>query len=267
MFFDDDGTAYFTSTNDDTIIQSTFEPKSGKRTSDIRGIWKGTGGRYPEAPHLYRTHGHYYLWIAEGGTEYGHMETAARGESPWGPFEACPHNPIFSHRDRSTDPIQATGHADLVECADGSSWLVCLGIRLSYRYSQHHHLGRETFLSPVTWDESGWPRVNGNGTIPLEAEGPSFFEKQSLPGQERDDFDRRELAMSWNHRRNPLRENYSLDARPGWLRLTGSTDSLDNDLGRITFVGRRQQHFDCRFAALVDFEPATDMKKPGLPSS
>ena len=111
---------------------------------------------------------------------------------------------------------------------------------------------------------SGWPRVNGNGTIPLEAEGPSLFEKQSLPGKERDDFDRRELAMIWNHRRNPLRENYSLDARPGWLRLTGSTDSLDNDLGRATFVGRRQQHFDCRFTALVDFEPATDQEEAGI---
>jgi xylan 1,4-beta-xylosidase len=264
LFFEQDGTAYFTSTNDDVIIQSTFDPSNGKRTSDIRTIWTGTGGRYPEAPHLYRTHGRYYLMIAEGGTEYGHMETLARSESPWGPFEPCPHNPIFSHRDHSKDPIQATGHADLVECPDGSSWLVCLGIRLNHRFWQYHHLGRETFLCPVTWDEAGWPRVNDNGTIPLESDGPSFFERQSSAVAERDHFDREELSATWNHRRNPRRENCSLAARPGWLRLTGGTDSLDSELGSPTFVGRRQQHFDCRFAALVDFEPANEKDEAGI---
>ena len=145
MFFDDDGTAYFTSTNDDTIIQSTFEPKSGKRTSDIRGIWKGTGGRYPEAPHLYRTHGHYYLWIAEGGTEYGHMETAARSQSPIMPLS--PARTIRSSRTATAPPIPFRPPGTPIwwsvpTVARGSC---AFGIRLSYRYSQHHHLGRETF--------------------------------------------------------------------------------------------------------------------------
>jgi alpha-N-arabinofuranosidase len=264
LFFDADGTAYFTSTNDDQILQSTFDPATGKRTSEIRGIWSGTGGRYPEAPHLYRARGHYYLMIAEGGTEYGHMETIARAASPWGPFEPCPHNPIFSHRNRSQDPIQATGHADLVECSDGSWWLVCLGIRMHLRYLQFHHLGRETFLAPVTWDEAGWPRVNGDGTIPLEGEGPSAFGGQTTPAVERDEFDRADLSAIWNHRRNPLRENYSLTDRPGWLRLVGGSHALDSELGSPTFVGRRQQHFDCRFAALVDFEPRSEQEEAGL---
>jgi alpha-N-arabinofuranosidase len=264
LLFDSDGTAYFTSTDEAEIVQSTFDPATGKRTSDIRGIWKGTGGRYPEAPHLFRARGHYYLMIAEGGTEYGHMETIARSASPWGPFEACPHNPILSHRNHSQDPIQATGHADLVEGPDGSFWLVCLGIRMHLRYLQFHHLGRETFLAPVTWDEAGWPRVNGNGTIPLEGEGPRAFEAQPPPAVVRDDFDHPELAVYWNHRRNPMRENYSLTDRPGWLRLVGASHALDSEMGSPTFVGRRQQHFDCRFAARVDFEPQSAQEEAGL---
>jgi alpha-N-arabinofuranosidase len=264
LFFDDDGTAYFTSTTDEGIVQSTFDPTTGRRASDIRPIWGGTGGRYPEAPHLFRAHGRYYLMIAEGGTEYGHMETLARAASPWGPFEPCPHNPIFSHRDRSTHPIQATGHADLIDGRDGSLWLLCLGIRLTHRYQQFHHLGRETFLAPVRWDEQGWLRVNGDGSIPLEAEGPRFFTGQLAPANERDDFDHAELSAIWNHRRNPLRDNYSLGARPGFLRLLGSPASLDDPWGQVTFAGRRQQHFDCRFAARLDFEPRGRGQEAGI---
>ena len=91
-------------------------------------IWKGTGGAYPEAPHLYKINGLYYLIIAEGGTEYGHMVTIARSDSPYGPYENCPHNPILSHRSLSSS-IHATGHADLVQAHDGSWWAVFLGIR------------------------------------------------------------------------------------------------------------------------------------------
>lgn len=67
--------------------------------------------------------------IAEGGTKYGHMETIFRSKSPYGPYEACPNNPILSHKDYMGSPIQATGHADIVEDNSGNWWLVCLGIR------------------------------------------------------------------------------------------------------------------------------------------
>jgi xylan 1,4-beta-xylosidase len=94
LFFDDDGTVYFTSTGDNGIYQSILNIQTGKRLSEIRHLWTGTGGRYPEAPHLYRINGRYYLMMAEGGTEYGHMETIARGDSPWGrgnPARAIPY--------------------------------------------------------------------------------------------------------------------------------------------------------------------------------
>lgn len=82
----------------------------------------------PEAPHLYRIGGYWYLLIAEGGTERGHGVSIARSTAPTGPFEPCPDNPILTHR--GTDhPIQNTGHGDLVQGPDGSWWLVLLGVR------------------------------------------------------------------------------------------------------------------------------------------
>lgn len=115
--------------------------------------------------------------IAEGGTEYAHRETIQRSASVWGPYTPCPHNPIISHKEYKKSEIQATGHADLVEDANGSWWLVFLGIR-RFSHALLHNLGRETFLAPVTWKD-GWPVVgyNGNGTIELVMDAP-------LPGLE-----------------------------------------------------------------------------------
>ena len=103
-----------------------------------------------------------------------------RADSPFGPYEACPHNPILSHRDNPDGSISCTGHADLEVDQNGNWWLVCLGIRPSctpQRGLKLHHLGRETFLSPVKWDEEGWPVVGNDGRIALEMEGP-------LPGDQ-----------------------------------------------------------------------------------
>ncbi|MGE5551282.1 MAG: glycoside hydrolase family 43 protein [Bacteroidota bacterium] len=263
LFFDDDGRVYFTSNgggDERGIYQCEIEIATGRRLTESRYIWSGTGGAYPEAPHLYKINGLYYLMIAEGGTEYGHMETIARSAGPYGPFEPCPYNPILSHRSLDS-PIQATGHADLLQAHDGSWWLYFLGIR-PVSYPPCHHLGRETFLSPVSWHE-GWPLVGENGHTSLEVEAalPPSVLWPSPPV--RDDFDAPILDMSWNFLRNPHAEDWSLTDRPGWLRLTGSAVTLD-EAASPAFIGRRQQHFDCRAGALLDFEPRLDGEEAGL---
>lgn len=126
---------------------------TGKRLSDTKIIWEGSGGKYPEGPHMFKREGWYYLLAAEGGTEYGHMVTISRGTSPWGPFESCPHNPILTHRDTKLHHFQAIGHGDVTDTKEGDFWMVFHGIRTS-QYMLHH-LGRETMLAPVTWDENG----------------------------------------------------------------------------------------------------------------
>ncbi|MGY3317693.1 family 43 glycosylhydrolase [Arthrobacter sp. TE12232] len=115
-----------------------------------------------EGPHLFTRDGWYYLTGAEGSSWKGHMQTIGRSRSPWGPFEPAPHNPILTHRDRVAHPIQSVGHADFVEDASGNWWAVSLGTRHD-RFSSHHTLGRETFLTPVTWTEDGWPVIGHDG--------------------------------------------------------------------------------------------------------
>lgn len=140
------------------IHQVEIDPMTGERQSEATFLWAGTGLADAEGPHLIRRGEWWYLLVAEGGTHTGHAVSVARSRSPRGPFEGCPSNPILSHR--STEhPVQATGHADLVERADGSWAMMHLGIRQAGSFPRFHTLGRETFLAEVAWVDE-WPVVS-----------------------------------------------------------------------------------------------------------
>ena len=167
LAWDDDGTAYVTFsglyTNDVEALgphmgiqQVRVDLEAGKALDEPRSLWSGTGLKFPEAPHIYRRGDYWYLMIAEGGTERGHGVSIARGPSPEGPFEGHPANPVLSARSTSR-PIQNTGHADLVDTPDGGTALVLLGVRPLGATQAFSPLGRETFITPVSWVD-GWPQ-------------------------------------------------------------------------------------------------------------
>lgn len=265
LFFDE-GRCYFTSTVEPDPApphplevdfvrgaqQCEIDPVTGEKLSETRFLWSGTGGQYPEAPHLYRRGDLYYLVLAEGGTAHGHMVTVARSSSPWGPWEPCPRNPVLTHRSAPSH-VQSVGHADLVELADGSWWLVALATR--HVDGGHHTLGRETFLAPVEWDEEGWPVVGDAGRMPDVAVRPDLPPSPADPAATVDLFDAPTLPAHWNTLRRPLPPQAAdLTARPGALRLVGGPATTDDPLA--VAVLRRQQHHACTFTAELEFDPA-----------
>jgi xylan 1,4-beta-xylosidase len=259
LFFDEDGSVLYT-TSHEGAFQSRIDVKNGKLLSEPKVIWAGTGGQYPEGPHLYRRDDWYYLLLSEGGTEYGHMITMARSKSPWGPFEPCVRNPLLTHRSYRS-PIQGLGHADLVDTPGGAWFAVALGFRPN-GYPPCYHLGRETFLSPVSWADDGFPVFGKQGRLELEDEAPLELESLSAAGA-RDDFSSSEPALYWNYLRNPNAELYSLSERPGYLRLRGSADGLD-DTASPAWVGRRQCHFAAHVATCLEFQPESEGEEAGL---
>jgi alpha-N-arabinofuranosidase len=268
LLFDDDGTVYLTSTggapgapSESGIHLSKLDVATGRVLDGPRLVWKGTGGRYPEGPHLYHIHGRYYLVISEGGTEYGHMVTVARSASPWGPYEACPRNPVLTHRNTQMEqPIQGTGHPDLFQDGEGNWWLVFLAFRPAGG-GYWHHLGRETFLAPVRWDADGWPVVNEGKTIAPDMKVAGLPEHVPPALPVRDEF-AGPLGPAWNWLRNPVRASYSTGERSGWLTLHGTALTLAEE-DSPTFVGRRQEHFRARMATRIDFEPTRDGDEAG----
>jgi alpha-N-arabinofuranosidase len=266
LLFDEDGKVYFTSTTTygtqtPGICLSEIDINTGKRITETKYIWAGSGGRHPEAPHLYKIKDYYYLIIAEGGTEYGHMVTIARSKSPFGPFEAYDKNPILTHRNIGVGPISGTGHADIVEDEHGNWWMVFLAFRTVG--GDYHHLGRETFLAPFEWTEEGWPIVNGKGTVQLTMESDKVTAEQILEESFKDDFQDLTLNYKWNFVRNPYEAMYSLTEKKGSLRLYGSEISL-NEVDSPTFIGIRQQHFDCKVTTLLDFNAEKNNEEAGL---
>ena len=243
------------------VYQARIEPAMGTVRDPMRVIWEGTGGIWPEGAHVYKMKGRYYLFAAEGGTEYGHAEVVGRSDSPLGPFEPSPRNPILSHRDRGEHAIQATGHVDLVELDDGTTWAVFLGVRP--QGGRFQHLGRETFLAPVTFSSDGWPMIGDGGRVELRMRAPALPPQPAPAQPARDDFDHPSLTPVWNFIRNPNPADASLTARPGFLRLTGSAISLD-DMASPAAIVQRQRHFRVRCRAALEFTPREVNEEAGL---
>lgn len=176
LCWDDDGVCYLTwhvldfTVGGQGIRQAPIDLTTGRMLESSYPVWQGSGLPAAEGPHLFHLGEYWYILLAEGGTERGHCVTVARSRSPRGPFEACPENPVLTHRS-TTHLVQSVGHADLVQTPDGSWAIVYLGSRPRGSTPGFHVLGRETFLAGVDWVE-GWPKISeGRFDIPIPVTG------------------------------------------------------------------------------------------------
>ncbi len=245
LYFEN-GKAYFMSNGTDengkgAIQQCEIDIKTGRKITESRFIWNGSGGRYLESPHIYKIGGYYYLMAAEGGTEYGHMVTYARGESLYGPFTPYYKNPVLTNRNLGGYPVQGVGHGDLVEDTNGNYWIYHLGFRQIDRWLPYHHLGREVFLMPVTFDENGWFTVGENGTTVSAAETDRIPENIYQNIKTLYNFNNTCYNKEWQVLREFIPENYIIN--PDTWKLKSTPVTIDMT-GSPAFIGLHQQEFD-----------------------
>ena len=243
LLFDDNGKAYFISNGTDEygksgVCQCEIEIDTGKKLTPTKCIWQGSGGRYLESPHMYKINGTYYLMAAEGGTEYGHMITCARSDSPWGVFESCPHNPVITNRNKAPFIIQGIGHGDLIRDKNGDWHILCLGFRQIHMWMPYHHLGREVFLIPAGFDNDGWLYAGKDGTCDFEYDIKGDFAQKKLPHYTLSDI---KGNISRCFLRHPHMGNYDFSGDK--VVLTGTDITLEA-VDSPTFVGIRQRDFD-----------------------
>jgi len=262
LFFDDDGSVYFTR-EDITghgIRQWKIDIMTGKLLGGETLIWDGFEDRLCEAPHIYRIGAWYYLLAAEGGTYRGHMVTIARSANVTGPYESCPENPVLTHRHRVLNPVQSTGHADIIQAVDGSWWVVFLATRPAGKW---HNLGRETFLASVTWNAEGWPVINNGYPITLDGmEAPAMCDIQDSTTECVYGFDSSEWPCAFNFRRNPEYGKYVIDTARKSLILYGPSDPGRGD--GFSFTGIRQRDSSCTVSVNCSFIPGTENDYAGL---
>ena len=265
LFFDDDDKCYYCSTGiiDGVrgIVAFEINPLTGVILSEKKLISEGCGGQCPEGPHIYKKDGWYYLMIAEGGTEYAHRETIQRSHNVYGPYEACPDNPVISHKEYKKSEIQATGHADLLEDENGNWWLVFLGIR-RFSHALLHNLGRETFLAKVEW-EDGWPIINrGVGKLEDTVE-ISLPKMQMIPKSPIYSFAQDKLDMAFLTLRNPDSDMYELDQNKGVLKLALKNVTL-KEQASPAYVALRQRHQDYQAGVQMRFTPGNEQECAGI---
>lgn len=238
------------------IKQVEIKLESGEIIDGSRVISKGCGGRDVEGPHMWKRNNWYYLMLAEGGTREGHMVTLMRSKEIWGPFEACPYNPILSNRDRGKEPLQSIGHADWIEDANGKSWLVALGTR----HKKHKTLlGRETMLTPAYWTEDGWLLAR-DGYMPLEIEVDTTATKQKEKAFVLDfkQGNLPEQIISPRYRNDKLIK-FSENA----MIITGNGYTLD-ELADPVFLAIRQSQYEFELKTKIQFFPEKEEEESGI---
>ncbi|WP_236239462.1 glycoside hydrolase family 43 protein [Streptomyces sp. CC228A] len=249
LFFDErqdggDGRAWFTAARvlDEAagrteIWMREYLPRERRLTGPEYVLWSGShpGARWSEAPHLYRVDGGYLLLTAEGGTDVDHSVVAARADRVTGPYSGAPGNPVLPP---STGPVTCTGHADLVRTPSGGWRAVLLGVRPGSA------IGRETFLSRVSWDDGR----------PVFSPVPHTGRRRPL----HDDF--AALSPDWSTLRTPR--------TPFWTTGDGLHLRLRPErLGERTtpsLLVRPQEQPDCDVSTELHFTPAGPGEQAGL---
>lgn len=256
LYFED-GKTYFMSngTDDDgknAVLQCEINIKTGKKLTESKVIWHGAGGRYLESPHLYKIDGQYYIMAAEGGTEYGHMVIYGKGDSIYGPFTNYKKNPVLTNRDLGGYAIQGCGHADLIEDNNGNWWLYHLAFRQLDKYVMHHHLGREVYVMPVSFDKEGWFTVGEKGNTTEFFETDAIKVKQEF--KKEFTFENTAFKSEWQHLRSFNPDNYIYGKDSIKIKATPvSIDSLDDP----SFICIHQKEFNMELSVdvtLIDGE-------------
>lgn len=285
MFHDDDGRHWLVNMEWDYrkkgpnqfsgILVQEFDSKENKLVGESRKIFLGTDIGFVEGPHLYKRNGYYYVLVAEGGTGYEHAATCARSKNLFGPYEIHPTNPLISSYGYNNLKIKKAGHASWCETEDGKSYLVYLCGR-PLPGMLNCPLGRETSIAELTWKDD-WPYVmQPDGTLqntpPEYVEVP--IEVNTLPGERdlaqlggtaddyckltRYNFSKNDFLADFKTLRYPIfskkhKERFSLDARPGFLRIYGG-QSFVSDFEQ-SIIARRQSDFCFEAETKVHFEP------------
>ncbi len=198
IFTDDDGRRFMLLNRGARIFEINSD--ATEKIGEAKMLWYGNNKRAPEAPHLLKKDGYYYVFVSEGGTGRGHQISVARSKELMGVYENCPYNPILTQRDEN-HPIQRSGHGKLLQTQNGDWYIAYLcGRMIDQKWSV---LGRETALDKVTWTADGWPIVN-------ELKGPSgAFLKPNIPQTSQKTFDYKGLIgldCDWHFARNPKLE-------------------------------------------------------------
>lgn len=219
LFFDDDGRVYMLYGGGDIRIVELNADASGIKPGGLNqviipnasAVAGGKVGLNAEGTQLIKVHGKYYVFNITWPQNDMRVELVHRADRITGPYEGR----VFL-KDRGI------AQGSIIDTPDGK-WY-------AYQFRDFSAVGRIPYLIPMEWKD-GWPVISNGGKVPDVLDIPAG--KRSLSGiVASDEFDRKPgdpklpLVWQWNH--NPDHRFWSVDARPGYLRLT--TGRVDTEV-------------------------------------
>ena len=254
LFFDDDGRIYMVYGGGEIRIRELTADASALKEGGLNQVIipnaslaaGGKQGLPAEGSQLIKKDGKYYLFNITWPQNDMRTEVVHRADYITGPYEGR----VFL-KDRGI------AQGNLIDTPDGK-WY-------AYMFRDFGAVGRIPYLIPVEWKD-GWPVVAGDGKVP---------DYLDIPAQEggmrnivaSDEFERKTgepklpLAWQWNH--NPDNSLWSLDARPGYLRLT--TGRIDTDVTQAkNMLTQRTFGPECSATTAVETDGMKDGDVAGL---
>ena len=209
LLFDDDGGKYLVHCEASVIYIKRF-------TDNLKGFAEGDDngrriialedGCLHEGVHAYKINGRYYLttiWWPGGGDR---TELCFRSNSLFGPYEQ---KVIMS------DDAGFPRHG----VAQGGIWQAANGEWYGLLFQDHEGIGRIPYLLPCRWID-GWPMLGDSaGHAPRLFTIPDIKEQGENLLVSSDNFDEKNLKLTWQWNHNPDNSLWSLSERKGWLRL------------------------------------------------
>ena len=224
-----------------------------------RVIWRGTGGVWPEAPHLYRRgrlvlprcrRGWHELRALGRGRPRHRPVRAVRALSARAAAHAPRPAPAADPGARGTPTSSTSRTAPPGPCCWRSDRAEAGTTTSVARRSSHPSVG-------ATTDGRGC-RPSGLGSRDRLSRRPRC---PTRPGDS--EFRPGRLPTGWLFVRNPARGCCTLRERPGFLRLWGTAATI-RDVASPALVCRRQQHFEATARARLEFEPVNPGEQAGL---
>lgn len=218
------------------------------------------GSRYPgyhtiEGPKLHKANGYYYVFAPAGGVEMGY-QAVFRSRAIGGPYE------VRKVMDQGDTTVNGPHQGAWIDAPDGKHWFMHFQDKGAY--------GRVVHLQPMRWQD-GWPLIGAPGREPgvgepvqTHAKPVQGFAPAAPPTS--DGFDGPRLGLQWQWGANPAPGWYSLQDRPGHLRLY--TQAVPEAEGFVRASGAilTQKPPASRFVAetKLTFEGAQDGERAGI---
>jgi xylan 1,4-beta-xylosidase len=223
LLFDDDGSVYIVYGSGAVYIkQLTSDATAIKSGGLSQKLYTSPDSNLFEGSHIYKINGMYYIFNIRWTSR--RIESCYRSSSLTGTWEGK-----IVLNSTLSGASGGVAQGGIFSTADGT-WYAML-------FQDHGAVGRAPVLVPVTWTNN-WPIMGVNGAAPVTMTIPLSTSSIKTALLTSDDFNETKLGLNWQWNHNPDNNNWSLSARPGYLRLTTGSIASNIFLARNTLSQR-----------------------------